>query len=144
MAKLNAQRITTKWQQKVQGASTDYAQGIRDTDVNPMQAAVAKKDTLKARWNHSIDNGTWEKNLASVPKSVWTENAAGVGAQHYADGAVKGKPKLDRYWAAAAPRLAEIRSEVRAMPNATEADRRARMNRNMELMKTLKGLGRGG
>lgn len=141
MARIDPTKKAQKWANAMSGATQAYKDGINGTEGNPMEMAVAKKDTLKTRFNQSIDDGTWERSLAGRPKSDWSGPALAVGAARLADGASKGQPKMQAYLTKAAPVIEQIRATVRAMPNATDADRRARMLANMEMMKQLKGLG---
>lgn len=141
MARFDATKKAKKWASRVQGAGQDFADGVDAVQSAPGEAAAAKEATFKQRVNQSIDDGTWRNNVSSVTLGDW-KAAAKQGQSAFTSGATKGQPKMQKYLQAAAPVYEQIRAEIQSMPNATDADREARMLRNMRLMKQLKGAGR--
>lgn len=139
MAKFDPVRALAKWQTNFGNATDNYRAGIQAVTESPMQKAVANQDALKQRFNQAIDNGSWAAATGAVQTQDW-KNAALAGAGRLPDGAKKGLPKMQRYLQKAAPVIAQIQQEIHSMPNATDAQRKARMDRNYELMKQLKGI----
>lgn len=143
MAK-NYAKAADKWASKLGGAGQDYIDGVNSVTSNPAQAAIAKQSTMRQRILAAIDNGTWAKALGSVTLSFWQSQAVNIGASRLTAGADKGKAKMARYFNAAAATYQQIRDTVRAMPNGSDAERTARWQKARDMMKSLKGAGKGG
>ncbi len=143
MAK-NYAKAADKWANKLGQAGQDYIDGINSVTVSPAQQAVAKQATMRARILAAIDSGQWARALGSTTLQFWQSQATNVGASRLTAGADKGKSKMQRYFAAAGPKYQQIRDTVRAMPNSTDAERTARWQKAVQMMKDLKGAGKGG
>lgn len=130
------------WQQKLAGSADKYKRKVKAVREHPGVAAARHKDAMRTRVNQAIDDGTWERNVQAGTLQQWQDVTANVGSQNLGTGAQKGLSKMEKFLSAAAPLYDAIVDEVRSMPNATESDRRARMNRNFDLMKQLKGVGK--
>lgn len=141
MARINAAKKAQKWANKLANAAEDYKDGIDAVTENPAEQAIAKKDAMLARFRKAVENGDWEAALRATGLQGW-KDAAKKGAGRLVDGAAKGQAKVQRYLDKAAPEYERIRAEIRAMPNSTDAERTARMLRNQELMKAMKGIGK--
>lgn len=142
MASFDPSKKAAKWASKMAGATQDYVDGVNAVTEAPGVAAAAHQDTLVTRFNQAVQSGQWASAVQSVSLSDWKTATTKYGAQNLQSGAAKGQAKMLRYMQAAAPEYSRIKSEIRSMPNATDADRQARMMRNMQLMKGLKGLGK--
>ena len=140
----NYQKSADKWANKLGAAGQDYIDGVQSVTQNPAQAAIAKQATMRARILQAIDSGAWAKALGAVTLGFWQTQSVNVGASRLTAGADKGKPKMQRYFAAVGSQLQAIRDTVRAMPNGTDAERTARWQKARDMMKALKGAGKGG
>lgn len=141
MARIDPAKKARKWASKVGAATQDYIDGINAVDVNPAQLAVAQQQAMLTRFRQAVERGDWAAALNAVGLADWKQSAV-AGANNFANGAAKGEKKMAKYMAKAAPEYERIRQEIRSMPNGTDAERKARMDRNLELMKAMKGIGK--
>jgi hypothetical protein len=143
MARYDAATMVAKWQQKTAGATQDYVKGVQGYQGNPMQDALAHKQTMVNGFNRAMTDGTYDAAMQNTPKQRWVDGAVNKGAQRLAQGVQAGTAKFSAYAQAAASQYAALRAEIRAMPNDTDAAKNARMQRNIDLMRQFKGLGKG-
>lgn len=136
-------KMAARWASGLTGATQKYTEGVNSYDGNPGEAAVAHRDALVAGFNAAtVPGGKWETNTIAGGRN-WKTNAAKIGAANLATGAQKGTPKQQRYWAAAGPQIADMVATVRAMPNASPAQKRARAIAWWDLaQQRLTGLGK--
>lgn len=139
MAKKDPAKVARKWAARLGSATQDYTDAINNVDASPMEAAARKKDTLRARFNEAVDNGTWEAGLRRVSLDEWKQTTTKKGAQRLAQGATTAEGKVADFQAQFLDHVERVKTEIRAMPNVTAEDRKARMLRNFDLMKQFKG-----
>lgn len=139
MANLDAAKLASKWSQRVGSAGQNYVDGTAAVQEAPGVKAAAAAQTAVQRYTQAIQSGQWAQAVASVPLSSWQASTR-AAMSSYTAGSSKGQPKLQRYFQVAAPIIAQNKAQVRAMPNATDADREARMMANLRLMRQLKGV----
>lgn len=138
MATLDPTKVANKWQTNLSNATTSITDGVNAVQVAPGQAAAAAQATMRARLLAAIDSGKWAANVSAVPLQSWKNSMITVGIPRIADGASKGKPKMQAFLASFLPYVANVQQQVRAMPNATQADREARMLQNARLLAQYK------
>lgn len=129
-----------KWARNTQAATGDYADSVKAVTDSPMLAAVAHQDALLSRFTQAVQSGQWAAATSAVPLPQWQQVTSTLGAQHLADGVTKGTPKQQKFWTKAGPIYNQIRATIRAMPNATQAQRNARRDMAQELMSQMKGI----
>lgn len=134
---------TQDWYDRLRASQDKYKRKVAAVTEAPGQKAAAQQAAMRQHILDAIDSGLWARNVAAVPLGDW-KAAATAGASRLVDGATKGRPKVQRYLTAAAPRYAAAQAAVHAMPNVTDADKKARMNANYDAMKAMKGIGKGG
>lgn len=116
-------KLASAWSSGMSGASQKYRDGVNAYDGNIATAAKARKGQMTSNWNASMaDGGKWD-NAIEAGARIWKNNAANIGANNLATGAQKGQPKMQRYFAAAAPIYQQLVAEVNQI-----ADPKARMN----------------
>src|SRR5271168_1059315 len=86
MVKLNAQQWLEKWGRKMNGAGPDITAGIDRVKTAPGQLAAQAKALFVQRLMESINNGTWEKNVAAVPLEQWKDAMKTKGMPRIAQG----------------------------------------------------------
>lgn len=132
------QQMTDKYKSGVSNGGAAFAQGIQQTQKDPIQLAIAAAPKYIQRLQDSFANGSYVKGLGKSNKAAWT--AGSVAAQSkYTGSANAGAQKYNRYATAAAPQIAAFQAQVDAMPNITDADAEARAVKMIQLMRTLKG-----
>ena len=136
MKNLSPQAIAQKWADRMNGASTAYTQGVQAFQGNPMQLAAAQVNTWMQRLQAA--QGKWVASLNRTPKEVWLQNAVNLGASRLGPGATQAVPKVTSFWTAFLPTLVQATQQVKAMPNATYEQRKARANAMMDALHAFK------
>lgn len=137
MAK-NAADVARKWRQRLEGAAQDMVAGVNAVTVAPTAQAAAKVQTMKARFNAAIDSGKVEAGLRAVSLEDWRAAMLSKGVTRVAQGAQGAETKVADFMGELIPYTDQVRKEIAQMPNATDADRKARMNANFDKMKAFK------
>jgi hypothetical protein len=132
-------KAAAKWAARVAQSGQSWLDGVQATDVSPSEMAIAQQGKLLANFTNSVTSGRWANGLRAWPRDRWAAQTVSVGAGKYTAGAAKGKPKLDAYFQAAAPTYTQARS----LRNSQD-DAMTRMNKNLALMQTLKGINKRG
>lgn len=123
----DASTVASKWVQRTSAASSDYAEGVARTDVDPTQRAIANQARMRQRVIEAIDSGKWAQALQRVGKAGWQQAVASKGVQNFSTGVAAAESKVA---AAFGPLLAfekSLQATVQAMPANTDADRNNRM-----------------
>jgi hypothetical protein len=123
-------KAAEKQVRRAQEASTDYVNGVNDTQKNPMQRAKAKKEKLKLNFNQAVDNGTWEAGLDSVSFEEWKRLASTKGGERYASGVAASSDDIAAFHAEFAPHVQRVQAQIESMPDTTPEQRIARMVAN--------------
>lgn len=126
MVKLNPQEYAEKWTRRTKAATQDLIKGVERVEVTPSAEAIKKKDKLRANLNESIDNGTWERRLAKHTKADWQRDMIQKGAPRVAGGADAAKNDMASFGAELLSFEQTAQAEVRAMPDMTLEDSKAR------------------
>lgn len=130
---------TAMWSSGMANSTEKWKKKIAQVRVNPAQKAVAAKEKMVARFQASMNDGSYEAAMQGVTLQSWIQSATSK-ASRLAQGAQEGRPKMQAYLQAAKPIYDQNEAEIEAMPNVTEEDSVQRMIRNMQNMKKLKGL----
>lgn len=125
------------WNDAMQSQATQnkYTAGIQRYKGNPMAEAAKKLPKFLRKVTEAVESGKMEDKLLSVDPNLWRTNATTVGAARLKSGATKGKPKMDAHLANWIPFVVGVKDQIRAMPDVTDDDAKARMDRNYELLK---------
>ncbi|SRR6266545_1291727 len=138
-------RTAAKLVARAQAATGDYVYGMQNPRRNPQQAAVAAKGKWANNLQEAIANDSYGKAVGRYDLGEAVAIATGDGGQAFAQGITKRQSKIERVHQNLMPQLAAISSRVQQMPQNTSAERRARMNANLDAMlllgKTRKGGG---
>jgi hypothetical protein len=126
MARVTAAEYAEKWGRRLKGATTDIARGIERVTVAPGQQAARAQETMRAKLNAAIDDGTWARQVAGVPLDEWKRAATQKGVQRLAAGVDAAQPNQ----AAMAERLLAAVDATRTEVNQTpRGDIEANINR---------------
>jgi len=120
-------------------AGPEYEEGIKAPERNPIEAALAANDKRIANLKQSIEEKTWEKVMRTITIEDWRRGALEKGVPRFPDGIEKAKPKIEAFVSKWQPILAGIQESIRAMPEATDAQREARLLANLRALKKAKG-----
>lgn len=123
----NPSAAAANWSSRTAASQQRYKDGIQGVQENPMDKAAAKADTWFSRVQEAHANNRFANALSGRNIQDWKGPAMGKGATNYVTGASAGKDKYAAFAADFFPVLAANVAAVKQMPNATKADRKARM-----------------
>lgn len=135
----DAGRMFEKYSRKVQSAAKDWVSGMQNPKANFRDAAIAAKGKWADGVQRAMNNDSFGRGMASVNVGEAIATATSDGGQAYVAGVGKRAPKIQRVMQQLAPALGAISSQIRQMPQDTEAQRTQRMTANLDLMRQLKG-----
>lgn len=124
----SAADAAAKWQRNASNAAGDYAAGIQRVTENPLEKAARAADTWQMAVSDQRAKTKFARKLRAYPFEQWKSIASQFGQQRYSQGV---QSKQAQFEAAIGPVLAfeaNLQNQVKQLPNATLADRRARMN----------------
>lgn len=139
---LSQANMLKKWKTNTKNGVQSYIDGVRSTDVNPMQEAIKAIPRYLAGVQAAVSDGRLEAGLASVSKAQWAEKAEKIGAPRIASGVDAGEASFNAFLSAFIPEQQRITQEVRAMPANTLEERLQRMMAQARATAQLKGIGR--
>lgn len=128
MAKgMSAAEIAAKWRQNLSNAGPTYKAGVQAVTVSPTQQAKKQAEKMVRNLKASVDSGKYAAACDAVTLPDWQSACIEQGAARLVDGAAHGETDMTRYLEVALPVIRRLASEVRAMPDGTEAEREARL-----------------
>lgn len=139
MAKLNPAEAAAKWKNRTVGAQADYVKGVRSTDKDPIQLAIASKDKWFARIQEAQANDRFAKGLGKSSKAAWAKAAEDKGGPRITQGVTSAEPRMAAFMQAFLPAQKAITDEVRSMPSTTLDQRLQRMVEQARKTAGLKG-----
>lgn len=125
---LTSAQVAEKWQRNYSASAQSFEEGINAITQNPMEKAIASKDKMIQKWTAAINNGKWEAGLRSIGLAEWKAKTIRLGKQRMAEGAKEGMNNTKKFFDYWLPITNQLRDKIATMPNASKADRRARLN----------------
>lgn len=135
----DANTISQNWQRGVQQNSDKWLNGMENPRKDPKASAIAAKDSYKNGVTRAIAEDAYAKGIQSYDPNEAIETARKVGAAGYQAGALARAPKHARVMAKIAPMMGAAVQTVRALPNATDADRE---NRAVAMIRAARNVGK--
>jgi hypothetical protein len=139
------QQAVDNWSAAMGSAETanKYKQGIANTTENPM--ALAATDTAMQNYlngvQRSVTSGKRVAKLQAASFSDWKTTATTIGVQNLANGAKKGKPKMQRGLAAYAAAWPQMRAAARALPKGGKSNAMNRISAALDVIYSISGTG---
>lgn len=124
--RLTAEEATARLVQGAQAAVGRYVDGIRNTDVNPMEKAAQKANKAAAGYADSIASGRWARGLMSATKEEWIAGATAGGGSAYTSGIQAKTAKIARKLGPALDATYNVADRVASMPTDTVQQRIAK------------------
>ena len=124
--RLTAEEATARLVQGAQAAVGRYVEGIRKTDVNPMERAATKAAKAAAGYADSISSGRWARGLMSATKEEWVAGATAGGGSAYTSGIQAKTAKIARKLGPALDATYNVADRVASMPTDTVQQRIAK------------------
>lgn len=116
-----------------------YKQGINNTTENPMMLAA----TDEAMTNYlngvqrSITSGKRVAKLQAASFSDWKQTSTTIGVQNLANGAKKGKPKMQRGLAPYAAAWPQMRQAARSLPRGGKTNAMNRISAALDVIYSI-------
>jgi len=123
----DAQTALAKYKQRASAAAQDYVTGAQTTDKDPTQLAIAAIPRMRAQIIAAIDTGVVANGLRRSGKQGWLDGVVNKGAANYTTGVQNSDAKFLSAFGKLLTFEAQLQSRILAMPNVTDADRKARM-----------------
>lgn len=126
MAGANTAAILAKYKRNSQAASEDYVAGIQAVTVSPTQKAAAAVDKYARGVQNAVTSGSFVAGCNSVSLAEWQHAAMNKGKKNYQNGVANLSQKAMKNMADQQNYAAQVKAEIAAMPNDSEADADAR------------------
>lgn len=126
MARVNAQQWMDKWGRRLQAAGPDISAGVDRVTVAPGQSAAAAADRYASGLMESIQNGTWETNVAKVPLADWKNSMKTKGLARLATGVSQAQASKVQKIAQTLQAVDQSVAEIQNMPQDSLEARIAR------------------
>lgn len=104
-----------------------YRDGINAVTENPMQKSADAEQKYVDKIMEAVTSGKRRASLLRVDFASWKNLAATKGGERLATGVKLAEPKMRKFMSEFLPYVQAGAQTVRAMPNNTEDDARARM-----------------
>uniref|UniRef100_A0A6H1ZX97 Uncharacterized protein n=1 Tax=viral metagenome TaxID=1070528 RepID=A0A6H1ZX97_9ZZZZ len=134
-----AERWAKKQIERARVAGPEYEEGVKAPERDPIKAAIAANEKRVANLQRSITDRTWEKTMGKLTMADWQEPTLAKGVARFPAGVEAAEKKITNFVTKFRPLLDGIQSRVRAMPQATDAQREARVLENLRSLKKAKG-----
>lgn len=124
--RLSAEEATQRLVSGAQAAASRYVEGIRNTDVNPMERASQKAQKAQAGYVDAITSGKWQRGLAAATKEEWVAGATAGGGSAYTAGISAKAGKIARKLGPVLDQTYRVADAVANMPTDTIQQRIAK------------------
>jgi hypothetical protein len=125
------QQAADAWATNMAASQQKVTDGINAVTESPTAKAAQNLDKYVTGTQAAVASGKMARKLNAVSLSDWN-TAALAKVSRIGSGAQTAKPKMLRHLSAFLPFVAQVRQNVRQMPNATPSDRIARMVANAQ------------
>ena len=136
--KLDPTNMANNWKTKFAASGDNIKAGVQAMTETPGAVAARNPDKYLAGVNESVSSGRYAEGNTGYSLGWFQKRVIDVGIPRLQSGATKGQEAYLEYARQAAPVLAEIKAEVRSMPNNTEQERDARMLHQVARMRKFK------
>lgn len=138
MGNKDPRETAEKWGRNLKGASEDIKRGVSRVTEAPGIKAAAKVEKMKSRLIASIDDGTWENNVAAVPLSEWQNKMLTKGVPRISAGVEAANGKVIEFHTQLADHQRTIDAELERMDDITLEDSINRMTTQVRGMASFK------
>jgi hypothetical protein len=136
--KLTPEQIAEKLIRNAGNAVQDYKDGVGAVTESPTAKAALKLDKLLQNLMEAINSGRMADSLNAVGLMDWIKITQEKGGANYARGIQLAKPVIIEFQRQFSPVRESVAENVRAMPNDTYEQRKARMNANADGLHAFK------
>jgi hypothetical protein len=123
-----------KWSTRANGASTDYGNGVANTQADQAALAAAAAQTWAQATSEAAANGRFAKNVLAAGTAKWKAGVKNLGVSRYGTG-VQGAS--GKYAAGVAPYFAAL-SSLQLPQRQTKGNNAARSNAVVQALMATK------
>lgn len=138
MATPDAATVLAKWKARASAAADDFVNGVVNTDKDITGLAIAAIPRMRDEFLAAVDSGRVANGLRAVGTQGVKAAVQAKGRAAYQAGVQNADTKVLDAFGKLLPYIDGVKRQVAAMPNQTDADRDARMLRNVQLMRQYK------
>lgn len=138
MARRDPAKVAQKWSDRLSAAGPDMLEGIQGVTTAPGESAAQREDTMRQRLLEALNSGKWREAVRAITLGQWQEAMRIKGVPRATEAARTSKPKMEAFQREFLPFAEQVSAEIRQMPNATQADREARMLANVRRMREFR------
>lgn len=131
------QQVADEWAARMQASQQKISDGIDSVQESPTAKAAQSLDKYLQRVADAVNSGKMAARLNGVSLASW-KAAAKAKVSRVGAGALEAKPKMVSFLTQWLPFVRSVRDQVRAMPSTTVAERDARMQANVNLLRQFK------
>jgi len=130
----DASASAAKWSTRANGASTDYANGVQNTQADQAGLAAAAANVWAQAVAEAASNGRFAKNVLAAGTAKWKAGVKALGQARYGTG-VQGA--TGKYAAGVGPYFAAL-SSLTLPPRQTKGNNAARSNAVVQQLMAIK------
>lgn len=134
------QQVADAWASGMQAATAKIQAGIEAVTESPTAKAAQSLDKYLNNVQAAVASGKMARKLNAVSLQDWKQRTI-AKVSRIGSGAQASKDKMTRFLSQWLPFVAQVRQQIRAMPNATPQDRIARMVANAEALSQFSSRG---
>jgi len=134
----DAATVFAKWKTNATNAADEYVAGVQNTDKDIVALAISAIPRMRTNIIAAIDNGRVANGLRKVGTQGIKDAVAQKGKVAFTNGIDGAQQKFEASFAPLLTYIDGVKRQVAAMPNLTDADRDARMLKNVQLMRQYK------
>ena len=108
-------------------AAETWLKNVQRPRREPLAAAIAASEKRANKVRESLEQKKWEKAMAAVDEALMYETIRARGAAAYRLGVEARKAKVAARAKELQPMITELKLQIQNMPDATDADREARL-----------------
>jgi hypothetical protein len=130
--------MAQKWGNNTKAATGYMAEGVDRVTEAPGKKAAAKADKMRQNINKSLDNGTWQERVASVPLEDWKNSMKTKGVSRVSEGVDGANGKVEAFATQLIAHENAGLAKIEGMPDLTLQDSKNRVITWMDHMSKFK------
>jgi hypothetical protein len=134
----DAASVFAKWKTNSTNAADAYVNGVQSSDKDIVALAIGAIPRMRANILKAIDDGRVANGLRKVGTQGIKDAVALKGKVAFTNGIDGAQSKFEASFAPLLTYIDGVKRQIAAMPNLTDADRDARMLKNVQLMRQYK------
>lgn len=134
MPKLSGSEFAEKWARRLSGATEDIRTGVEAVTEAPGKKAAEKKAKWAARLAEASTQEKWAKNVGAVTLESWKRATTEIGIPRISSGVNAAADKMAKFGDQLLAYQAANIGKVKAMPDVTLSDSKARMDTWFDIM----------